>query len=222
MINGNSNEQGENGMTTFTINADNAIVAFASTDDAEKSIGEGAEPFRSQKQLKELTAKWPISRFVETWNAMAGAVPFDDLRPVRKFENRAKAVARIWQAAQRLAPVAHPGAQDAPGAATATGGTKGKPNARGARKGGKDAPKAANASKTTKAKPGAQVTRDGSKKVVVMGMLAKGATLSELMAATDWQAHSVRGFLSTAAKKQGLTIESTRNKAGDRFYKIAK
>jgi len=123
MINGNSNEQEETGMTTFTINAENTIIAFASTDDAEKSIGEGAQPFSSQKQLQELTAKWPISRFVETWNAMAGAVPFDDLRPVRKFENRAKAVARIWQAAQRLVSAAHPGAQDVRGVAPAAEGT---------------------------------------------------------------------------------------------------
>ena len=42
------------------------------------------------------------------------------------------------------------------------------------------------------------------------------------MKATDWQAHSVRGFLSTAGKKHGLKIESTKNEAGERTYKIAK
>ena len=51
---------------------------------------------------------------------------------------------------------------------------------------------------------------------------AKGATLTEIMKATGWQAHSVRGFISTAAKKQSIKIESTKNESGDRVYKIAK
>lgn len=52
--------------------------------------------------------------------------------------------------------------------------------------------------------------------------LAKGATLPELMTASGWMAHSVRGFLSTTAKKEGITIESSRNKAGERFYRLRK
>jgi hypothetical protein len=51
---------------------------------------------------------------------------------------------------------------------------------------------------------------------------AKGATLTEIMKATDWQAHCVRGFISTAAKKHGVEIESAKNDAGERTYKIAK
>jgi Protein of unknown function (DUF3489) len=49
---------------------------------------------------------------------------------------------------------------------------------------------------------------------------AKGATMSELMQVTQWQAHSVRGLLSTAAKKQHLKITSTRNEAGQRVYQL--
>ena len=52
--------------------------------------------------------------------------------------------------------------------------------------------------------------------------LAKGATLAEIMKATDWQAHSVRGFVSTAAKKHGVEIESAKNAAGERVYRGAK
>lgn len=38
----------------------------------------------------------------------------------------------------------------------------------------------------------------------------------------DGHGHSVRGFLSTAAKKHGLKIESTKTEAGDRVYQIKK
>ena len=41
------------------------------------------------------------------------------------------------------------------------------------------------------------------------------------MKATDWQAHSVRGFLSgTIRKKPGLNIISTKAEDGERSYSI--
>jgi hypothetical protein len=50
----------------------------------------------------------------------------------------------------------------------------------------------------------------------------KGATLAELMKATGWQPHSVRGFISTAGKKAGIRISSKTNEGGERVYHIAK
>jgi len=50
----------------------------------------------------------------------------------------------------------------------------------------------------------------------------KGAILAEIMKATDWQAHSVRGFLSTAAKKHNIKIQSEKTETGERIYRIAK
>jgi hypothetical protein len=50
----------------------------------------------------------------------------------------------------------------------------------------------------------------------------KGATLSEIMAATKWQAHTVRGFVSLLGSKAGEKVESSKNQAGDRVYRIAK
>ena len=42
------------------------------------------------------------------------------------------------------------------------------------------------------------------------------------MKATDWQAHTIRGFISgNAGKKMGLTVESSKNEAGERTYHIA-
>lgn len=50
-----------------------------------------------------------------------------------------------------------------------------------------------------------------------------GATLSELMTASGWQAHSLRGFLSgTIDKKMGLKVESAKREDGTRVYSVAK
>lgn len=66
--------------------------------------------------------------------------------------------------------------------------------------------------------------RDGSKKAVVLAMLRRegGVTLGEIAQATDWQLHSIRGFLSgQVAKKMGLKIDSTKDDGGKRRYHIA-
>jgi hypothetical protein len=67
-------------------------------------------------------------------------------------------------------------------------------------------------------------TREGSKSAAVLALIqrAKGATLAEIMEATSWQAHSVRGFISgTLGKKMGLKVESAKREDGTRFYSIA-
>ena len=71
----------------------------------------------------------------------------------------------------------------------------------------------------------AKVPREFSKKSIVLDLLRrpKGATMAEIAKATDWQNHSIRGFISgNLTKKMGLTVESTKNEAGERTYKIAK
>ena len=79
-----------------------------------------------------------------------------------------------------------------------------------------------------KAKPAqakeASTPRAESKGAKILDLIGrpKGATLAEIVKATDWQKHSIRGFLSTAAKKHGLKIESTKTEAGDRVYQIRK
>ena len=89
---------------------------------------------------------------------------------------------------------------------------------------GKTAKKAKPPKKAPKAAKKTGTGRDGSKAAKILDLLkrADGATLAEITKETDWQAHSVRGFLSTAGKKHGLKIESTRTGAGERTYKIAK
>jgi hypothetical protein len=74
---------------------------------------------------------------------------------------------------------------------------------------------------TAAKKSNAQRAESKGERILEMLGRAKGATLAEIMKATDWQAHSVRGFISTAAKK-GAKIDSRKNEAGDRQYKIAR
>jgi hypothetical protein len=71
------------------------------------------------------------------------------------------------------------------------------------------------------AKP--KVARDGSKTAKILDLLKRsgGATSKELMKATGWLPHSVRGFLSgTVRKKMGLTVTSTKSEDGERTYSV--
>ena len=88
---------------------------------------------------------------------------------------------------------------------------------------GKAAKKASPPKKAPKAQKEAGVARDGSKAAKVLDLLKRpeGVTLAALMKATEWQAHSVRGFLSgTLRKKLGLTIESAKGEDGERTYAV--
>jgi len=88
---------------------------------------------------------------------------------------------------------------------------------------GKPGKKASPAKKAPKAGNKAGTARDGSKAAKILDLLKRpdGATLKELMKATGWQAHSVRGFLSgTVGKKMGLKVASTKAEDGERSYSI--
>ena len=75
------------------------------------------------------------------------------------------------------------------------------------------------AKKPDKFKPTAATTK--SQILTALLKRPKGASITELAKASDWQAHSVRGFLSgTLKKKQGLAITSTREEGKDRRYHI--
>jgi len=65
--------------------------------------------------------------------------------------------------------------------------------------------------------------RQGGKTSKVLDLLRRsgGASGKELMKATGWQAHSVRGFLSgVLGKKMGLHVTSTKTDDGGRRYAV--
>ena len=65
--------------------------------------------------------------------------------------------------------------------------------------------------------------REGSKTATILELLKRpgGASAKELLKATGWQPHSLRGFLSgTVGKKMGLTVISTKGEDGERSYSV--
>jgi hypothetical protein len=63
--------------------------------------------------------------------------------------------------------------------------------------------------------------RQQAEKVLELMKRKEGATLAEIAKATDWQNHSIRGFVSGhVTKKLGLKVESTKSEAGERIYRI--
>ena len=130
--------------------------------------------------------------------------------------------------AEYTATVAAQGANVAPEKASLKKGAshkKAAPTGRKAAKGAapKKVAKAANkVAKPARAK--ATMPRAATKAAKILEMMArpKGATLGEIMKAAKWQAHSVRGYISIAGKKHGVKIESSKNEAGERLYRITK
>ena len=69
----------------------------------------------------------------------------------------------------------------------------------------------------------AEGTRERTKteKVLDLLKLPGGTTMKELMKATGWLPHSVRGFLSgTIGKIMGRKVESTKGEDGERSYSL--
>ena len=140
------------------------------------------------------------------------------------------------EATDKTAAVAAQGADVAPKRAASKKAASQKKGAPEASKGAKKATKQAKAEPKEQAKDKVAgkkaakvkettVPRELSKKNIVLDLLRrpKGATMAEIAKATDWQNHSIRGFISgNLTKKMGLTVESTKNEAGERTYRVAK
>jgi hypothetical protein len=124
--------------------------------------------------------------------------------------------------ADQTAAVAEQGAHVAPPKAPSKKGASQKKGAPKAKKSAKAAAPKKEGKTPRRARPqkGASEERTNKKaEVIAMMRRAKGATIDEITAVTSWQRHTIRGFISLLGS---LTIESTKNAAGERTYRIAK
>ena len=65
--------------------------------------------------------------------------------------------------------------------------------------------------------------REGTKQAALIDMLRReeGATIGQIVEATGWRRHSIRGAISGALKKKlGLTVTSEKVDGGERVYRI--
>ena len=92
-------------MTTFTINDQNEIEAFATAEAAAATTATPFDSFTSQQEWGELAAAWPKERLVAIWNSLAG------VRPVKRFPNHQAAAGQIWARIQGLVQSAEPKAE---------------------------------------------------------------------------------------------------------------
>jgi Protein of unknown function (DUF3489) len=234
----------------YIIDVDND-VRYADWPQAPGIEVQGRATFDDLTTLDRVTRDWPLSRLQDVWNGFAGVVPFDDLKPVKKFENRKKALARIWSAIQRLIPPPAiltdgqrlvPDVASAPAESHNTPMTKTKSKGRDhsacitkmAKRAAKEAKPAtrlatalakAHSAAAERAALAKKPAKTGTKQAEVIRLMERksGASLAEIMEKTGWQAHTVRGFVAgTLGKKLGLTVESIRSEAGHRIYRIAR
>ena len=218
-------------MKHFTIDKANNITFHASHREAKET---GGALFSTEKQFAEAIGN-DNKRLLEVWNSLPG------VKPVTKFANRKAATERIWKAIQNLAgPVATMPAprRDRSGMKSETPPSVAPPAttesqavasvgadvANVAPTAAKATKKASRTKKAPPANPKAKAAGKPSKTDTILHMLTQptGAGLQDLMNATGWQAHSVRGFISgTLGKKMGLTVASSKAESGERRYSIA-
>ena len=98
-----------------------------------------------------------------------------------------------------------------------------EPRRAGAPQRAKPGPKVERAKKAARSGKTGNPAGRATKTAKVLDLLKRpgGATLKEIMKATTWQSHSVRGFLSGALRKKlGLRIDSFKGKNNERTYRV--
>jgi hypothetical protein len=211
-------------MTTFTIDQENNISAFATAEEAGAASTTPFDAFASEKDLAELIATWPADRLVAVWNSLPG------VKPAKKVKDHTTAATRIWARIQDLGDTPKPEREPAKAAEPPKpkaerkdkGGAQSAKGAAAKGKASKKATPAKAAPKGKKAAKNAAGPRDGTKMAAVIALMQRkgGATIFELMEKMGWQKHTVRGIVAGALKKAGYTVESFKPEGGERTYRI--
>jgi hypothetical protein len=170
-------------------------VFTISADNNITAYGSRAElPSQPEGELPAFASPEELASLAANWPGLRLVEIWNRLpgvRPVTRFTSRNTAVRRIWGALQSLS------------AAAAPSGRKGRRRA--------------------KSRTSQQPVARPNKKAKILGMLERpeGATLKALMKATNWQAHTVRGFISgTLGKRMGLKVRSFCSQDGERTYAL--
>ena len=209
-------------MTTFAINEQNEIVAFATPEEAAANSATAFDCFSNADELAQLATGWPAERLLAVWNGLPG------LTPATEIKDAAKAAKVIFKRLEKNGskPVREKkpkGERKAKGRAQGTQGAAGKGKSTQKADPAKAAPKAKKAAKGSKPAAEAKAARAGSKSEEVIAMLKRkgGATLAEIIAHTGWQKHTTRGWVSGfLGKKMAITVESYKSDKGERTYRI--
>jgi hypothetical protein len=139
-----------------------------------------------------------LARLATDWKMTRLADIWNNLpgvAPVKRFKDRQTAIHRIWSAIQNSA--VSDDEKD---------------------KGTKRRVVGAEGSTPTHATPSGKSTK--TEQIIALLKTPSGASLKAIMAATGWQSHSVRGFVSAQLiKRMGLRVKSIK-RAGERVYLI--
>ncbi len=233
-------------MKSFGINAENHISIYEGAATRPYEI-----IFTTDEELALVAEELPTSRLVEIWNNLPGVVPvkkFKDRKTaIARIWNALQNADTPVEVPAEVAPEAttteQPDAAQEPETAdqpeptpelgteleaapeqdaTVAPETPQTPLVAPAET--ESTEKATRAKKAPKTPRSASGAREGSKTETVLALLKRegGVTLQELMRATGWQAHSVRGFLSgTIGKKLGLAVVSAKQEDGTRVYSLS-
>lgn len=206
-------------METYVLTVDGTVRALG-----ENPPGKNEEVFENFDGLLGALAaqqqRQPVkisdgAFLVQIYNQLPGTVPikkFENaaigMRRILKALNAGEKTARAMTAEQMVRIKTRQAARDEAAS---------KP-AKKATHAAAAAPAKGKAAKHTGKAKTAPKPRDGSKREAIIAMLRQGCTREKIQEETGWQAHSVRGFLSTLGKTMKLEVIIRGN---DRVYKVS-